>query len=322
MSNFTNSSLATLRRIRNSNRNAPRNQPITKITWHHAAGVMSSQNLLNWGHDPRCTGSWQYGVGNDGIIHQLINEADRAWTSSSPWNDNRAVTIEVANSTGAPNWEIGQRAWDAAIELTVDIIRRNPGITRGDGRPGLWFDGTQNGSLTFHDMFTNTACPGPFIRNRAQQICDEVNAKLDGLVGNSATVTPPTPTPENPIHVVRAGETLGVIARQHNTTVNELVRLNPISNPNIIRIGQLIKLPAANNVVNTSNVSNPYSNIRVGSQVRVNADARTWATGQTIPNWVRSNTYTVKQMRARNGRNEALLQGIVSWAWVDDLTII
>jgi len=182
MSNFTNSSLATMRRIRNSNRNTPRNQAIGKITIHHVAGVMTSQNLLNWGHDPRCGGSWQYGIGNDGDIHQLIDERDRAWTSSSAWNDNRAVTLEVSNSTGAPNWEIGQRAWDAMIDLCVDIVRRNPGITRRDGRSGLWFDGTQNGSLTFHDMFTATVCPGPFIRSRAQQICDDVNAQLDKLL--------------------------------------------------------------------------------------------------------------------------------------------
>ena len=313
MSNFTNSPLATLRRIRNSNRNAPRNQPITKITWHHAAGVMNSQNLLNWGHDPRCTGSWQYGIGNDGIIHQLINESDRAWTSSSAANDHQAITIEVANSTGTPYWEIGGRAWDAAIDLTVDIIRRNPGITRRDGRPGLYFDGTPNASLTFHDMFTNTACPGPFIRRRTQQICDEVNAKLDRLTNNNSTVTP-----TNPVHVVRAGETLSAIARQHNADVNELVQLNNIANPNLIRVGQILQLPTK-----PTTAPAPTTNeIRVGERVRINANARTWATGQTIPAWVKNNTYTIKQMRARNGRHEALLQGIVSWAWVEDLTLV
>ena len=320
MSNFTNSPLATLRRIRNSNRNAPRNQPITKITWHHVAGVMTSQNLLNWGHDPRCTGSWQYGVGNDGIIHQLINESDRAWTSSNATNDHQAVTIEVANSTSAPYWEIGGRAWDAAIHLTVDIIRRNPGITRRDGRPGLYFDGTPNASLTFHDMFTNTACPGPFIRRRAQQICDEVNAKLDGLAGTLTPPLPPTPnpTPQNPVHVVRAGENLTTIANLYNTTVDELVRLNNIPNRNIIRVGQIIKLPE------TSIPTPPISTgITVGSSVQVNANASRWLTGQTIPKFVRGGRYDVMQLRANNqevliGRN-----GVATgWISINDLTLI
>jgi len=103
MKKFTNSLLATLRRFITSRINGGGRQPssrrITKITIHHAAGVINGQNLLNWGHDPRCTASWQYGIGNDGVNGQLVEERHRAWTSSSAANDWDAVTIEVGNST-------------------------------------------------------------------------------------------------------------------------------------------------------------------------------------------------------------------------------
>lgn len=47
------------------------------------------------------------------------------------------------------------------------------------------------------------------------------------------------------IYVVARGDTLYKIARRYNTTVNELLRLNPeIKNRNIIYVGQRIRIPA------------------------------------------------------------------------------
>jgi murein DD-endopeptidase MepM/ murein hydrolase activator NlpD len=43
-------------------------------------------------------------------------------------------------------------------------------------------------------------------------------------------------------HVVKSGETLSSIARKYGTTVSKLQRLNNISNPNKIRIGQRLKV--------------------------------------------------------------------------------
>ncbi len=44
-------------------------------------------------------------------------------------------------------------------------------------------------------------------------------------------------------HVVASGESLSSIASQHGTTVEALVRLNRLSNPNSISVGQKILLP-------------------------------------------------------------------------------
>ncbi|MTI95996.1 MAG: LysM peptidoglycan-binding domain-containing protein [Firmicutes bacterium] len=43
-------------------------------------------------------------------------------------------------------------------------------------------------------------------------------------------------------YTVRTGDTLSGIAGRHNTTVNKLVSLNNISNPNLIRAGQVLKV--------------------------------------------------------------------------------
>lgn len=47
-------------------------------------------------------------------------------------------------------------------------------------------------------------------------------------------------------YTVRAGDTLGRIARQHGTTVSQLTALNGLSNPNRIEVGQTLCL-ASNN---------------------------------------------------------------------------
>ncbi len=55
----------------------------------------------------------------------------------------------------------------------------------------------------------------------------------------------PAPAPSGPTttYLVQRGDTLGVIAARHGTTVNELVRLNGIVNPNLIYVGQVLRVP-------------------------------------------------------------------------------
>ncbi|MDP9807113.1 LysM repeat protein [Trueperella bonasi] len=53
------------------------------------------------------------------------------------------------------------------------------------------------------------------------------------------------PTTSSTTYTVKAGDTLGKIARQHNTTVAKLASDNKISNPNRIRVGQRLSIGAA-----------------------------------------------------------------------------
>ena len=54
---------------------------------------------------------------------------------------------------------------------------------------------------------------------------------------------PPASNNNTQVYTVKAGDTLSAIALRHGTTVSQLVSLNAISNPNLIRIGQSIRLP-------------------------------------------------------------------------------
>lgn len=180
---FTNSKLATVTRI-SPFRNSPRNQPITKITLHHMAGVLSLEQFGDIVTSPGEDMSANYAVDKDARVGLFCPESDRSWCSSSPWNDNRAITIEISNSAygDASGWPVSDKVMAKVIDLCVDICKRN-GIKK------MTYTGDRNGSLTFHYFYTSTGCPGPYIKARAQEICDKINARLgsSSSTGNTST---------------------------------------------------------------------------------------------------------------------------------------
>jgi LysM repeat protein len=58
----------------------------------------------------------------------------------------------------------------------------------------------------------------------------------------ATTATTQTTTPGAEYYTVQSGDTLGSIAAQYNTTVDELMTLNPGIDPNAMHIGQRIRV--------------------------------------------------------------------------------
>lgn len=169
---MSNSSLVNYTMI-SPNRNSPRNQPISKITVHHMAGNLSVETCGSVFAPSSRQASANYGIGSDGRVGMYVEEKDRSWASSSSWNDNRAVTIEVANDQIGGNWHVSDAAWNKLVELCVDICRRN-------GMKSLTWTGDKNGSLTCHYMFAATSCPGPYLKSRMAELAKTVTTRLGG----------------------------------------------------------------------------------------------------------------------------------------------
>ncbi len=184
---MSNSNLVTMTHL-SPHMNSPRNNVIRKITPHHTAGTGSLEFYAQL--FDRNESSANYVVSKDGSGVLLnVDEANRAWTSSSPANDNQAVTIEVVNDGGADtNWHVSDGAFNKLIELCVDICQRN-------GIPALVWTGDANGTLTTHNMFAATACPGPYLYSKMPELAAEVNKRL-GIEPQPA----PTPTPQPSTH--------------------------------------------------------------------------------------------------------------------------
>ncbi|MCL2178310.1 MAG: N-acetylmuramoyl-L-alanine amidase [Proteobacteria bacterium] len=181
---MSNSSLINYTNI-SPNKSAPRNKPITKITIHHVVGVWSAKQIADHFKSPSLNASCNYGIGNDGQISLVVDEKDRSWCSSNAANDHQAITIEVANSALTSDYPVSDKAYDKLIDLCVDICKRN-NISK------LYYDGTPNASLTHHWMFSDTTCPGPYLKRRTPEICAAVNSRLEGSTSYSVRVTADT----------------------------------------------------------------------------------------------------------------------------------
>ena len=167
---MSNSKLVSYTHI--SPNSSARTAPISKITIHHMAVINPTLKAIGNGFaKPSRRASSNYGIDSNGNIALYVDESRRAWTSSSSANDNVAVTIEVANCKGAPNWEVSDKALAALIDLCEDICRRN-------NIKQLNFTGDAKGNLTQHNYFAATGCPGAYLKSKFKYIADTVNARL------------------------------------------------------------------------------------------------------------------------------------------------
>jgi uncharacterized protein YkwD len=153
---------------------------VTRIIPHHQAGNLSLGTLGNVMESRGSSAT--YGIDSNGNIGQYVPESQRPWTTSSWDADCCAVTIEVANDGGAPDWHVSDKAIEALINLCVDICKRN-GIT------SLNYTGDRNGNMHMHKWYSNTSCPGPCLGSKFPYIASEVNKRLNG----SAATTPSNP---------------------------------------------------------------------------------------------------------------------------------
>lgn len=150
----------------------PRAYGINKITIHHMAGVMSAEQCGYVFSSPSRQASSNYGIGVDGEIACYVEEENAAWTSSSYWNDNQAVTMEVSNSYAGGDWPISDASWDSMIRLCADICKRY-GIEPS-------YTGGTDGTFTEHRMYAATGCPGEYIHSRMYKIVEEVKKAMGG----------------------------------------------------------------------------------------------------------------------------------------------
>ena len=158
---------------------------VSRIIIHHMAGNLSLEALGRIMESRQSSAT--YGIDVNGNIGRYVDEAYRPWTSSSWEADKCAVTIEVANNSGAPDWTVSDASMNALIELCADICKRN-------GIPRLNYTGDKSGNLHMHKWYAATACPGPYLGSKFHYIAAEVNKRLNG----SATTAPSNPaTPSN-----------------------------------------------------------------------------------------------------------------------------
>lgn len=188
---MSNSPLVTYTKI-SPNRNSPRNHVIDTVTIHCVVGQVTVESLGNVFASKSRQASSNYGIGKDGKIGMYVEEKDRSWCSDSRTNDHRAITIEVASDTKHP-YKVTDAAYNALIDLLVDICQRNPAIGTLKWKADKNLIGqVDKQNMTVHRWFANKSCPGDYLYERHTQIAEEVNRRLAGD-------SKPEPAPSAPV---------------------------------------------------------------------------------------------------------------------------
>lgn len=145
---------------------------IDRVVVHHMAGSLTNAQFLSIIKNRQSSAT--YTVDKYGKIGYFIDEKYRPWTTSTYKIDNRAITIEVANDSGNPNWHVSDLNVQKTIDLIVDICKRN-GITK------FFFEENRDTSiLQAHKWWASTACPGPYLYGLFPYIAEQVQNKLNG----------------------------------------------------------------------------------------------------------------------------------------------
>lgn len=299
------------------NHSGRRSQPITKIAIHHTAGVIGGWNLARLFMPESREASANYNLGSDGVLILGVDEANRAWTTSSGWCDNRAVTIEVGNSTGGPQWLVSDRILEQLIQLCVDICWRNNIYP-------CTYTGDSSGTLQMHRWYSYTTCPGPYLSTKFTYIANEVTRRLkEKKTGKPVAASPNTKVHSGNLYKVNV-DALNVRAgTSTDHRINTVVHKGEIYT--IVEIkGSWGKLKSGAGWVYMKYMTpinkKPYTpvknDIKVGDRVKILGGK--YSTGQAIPQWVIRQAHTVSQL----GNGKVLLghpNGINSWVPIDNV---
>ena len=337
---MSNSSLVSYTKL-SPNHSGKRTKSIDTITIHCMAGNLSIESCGALFASSSRQASSNYGVGSDGRIGLYVDEGNRSWCTSSNANDQRAVTIEVANNGGAPDWPVSTQAYNALINLVADICKRN------DIKKLVWSTNKStrmnhlNGcNMTVHRDYAAKACPGDYLYNRHSAIAQAVNSRLGSTSGNTGGNTSSKPS-----GTTTTNYTVKITASDLN------IRSGPGTNysskgfikPGVYTIvaesdgtgaskwGKLksgagwISLDYA---AKTGATSAPATEVKVGSKVTVDSGAvyggLTTSRGAKVPSYISgtSRRYTVSQIAEHKGVQEALLKEITSWVALSYLNLV
>lgn len=179
--------------------------------------------------------SAHYGV--DGrFVRQYVWDKDIAWANADADANRDYIAVEHANLTldesGTQNdYRVDEETWKNGARLMAHGHK-----VHEVGRPS-------SKTIHRHHDFYATACPGPYMDKIYDQYVDFAAKTYDAITGGKKM--PPIPVPPtigSSSYKVQPGDTLSKIARRANTTVPRLQLLNGLPNPNLIRVGQVLKI--------------------------------------------------------------------------------
>lgn len=171
--------------IESPNHSGRRTKKLAIITPHIIVGMATMSSLGNMFSKTSRGASSNYGVCVDGIVG-IVDENNRSWCSSSEWNDQQAITIEVASTTTDP-FVVTNDCFNMLVDLCVDICRRN-GFKRminssslADLKNKLNTKSDDTVVLSKHNFYANKSCPGRYLGSKFDELAQLVTNRLSNI---------------------------------------------------------------------------------------------------------------------------------------------
>jgi hypothetical protein len=152
----------------------------TSVTFHHNAGRLSHEGVLEvWRTRPA---SAHFDVDAAGAVAQYVDVHEYAWAVGNTAGNKSTISIEMANSSLSPRWEVSPTTWRSAARLGgwlfANVIHARPSYNNTFG----------------HDHWKSTSCPGPYIHNVWSQLMAETQKSYDLFVGHTQSHAAPAPS--------------------------------------------------------------------------------------------------------------------------------
>lgn len=133
----------------------------TSVTFHHNGGPrISHRGILNiWRTRPA---SAHFDSDVHGDLAQYVAVLEYAWAVGNTEGNMRTISIELANSSGAPRYEVAEATWKSGARLAgwlfANVIKARP--TRHN--------------VFLHNHWSSTSCPGPYMHGHYDELLAEV----------------------------------------------------------------------------------------------------------------------------------------------------
>jgi hypothetical protein len=173
-------------------------QAINGVVIHHVAGT----NGLNYVANKNSRNSHPtYHISNSGAVTGIVNPERRPYsTGGQP--DPSAVTFEIDNSAVGGDWPVSSAAIEALIDVIIFHASISPRANRGFAK-NIKTQVQSEFYIAWHQQYSATACPGPFVMSQLDYIVAECNRRASQAVAPVAPVIPTPPPTSNKPRLVR-----------------------------------------------------------------------------------------------------------------------
>ncbi|MBG9768934.1 N-acetylmuramoyl-L-alanine amidase [Bacillus vallismortis] len=199
------------------------------ITIHNTANDASAANEISYMIGNTSSTSFHFAV-DDKEVRQGIPTNRNAWHTGDGTNgtgNRKSIGVEICYSkSGGAKYKAAEKL---AIKFVAQLLKeRGWGIDR----------------VRKHQDWNGKYCPHRILsEGRWEQVKAAIAAELECLGGKKASSPSKTKTKANgATYTVKKGDALSVIAQKTGVSMSTLQRLNGIKNPNLIKVGQVLKL--------------------------------------------------------------------------------